>query len=310
MSDVIRHVVDSITPASAAHAEGARQRIAGAGTPILERLAMRLAAAQHRPGPRVDKRTALIVAGDHGVGDPGLAMGDDHPTIVALRAIDAGTATLSQLARSARLPLVLVDAGIREPDRAPASTIRLGHRPTHDLTREPAMTVVDASLALEAGIALVVALEAPDLLVLGAIGVGAEVSAAAILGGPLEIDDDVARAAALRERPRSPLELLAEFGGPETAVLAGAILAAASLNIPIVLDNYATGAAALVARAFAPHVPGYLIAAHGGSYVHPKMLATLGLSPIFEVGLGHGEGTGAAMIVPMCDQVAALCARE
>ena len=61
-----------------------------------------------------------------------------------------------------------------------------------------------------------------------------------------------------------------------------------------------------IAAAFAPQVTGYLVAAHRGSFTHPAILDHLGLTPAFEVGLGHGEGTGAAMVLPLLDQVAAL----
>ncbi|MDQ3369259.1 MAG: nicotinate-nucleotide--dimethylbenzimidazole phosphoribosyltransferase, partial [Myxococcota bacterium] len=105
------------------------------------------------------------------------------------------------------------------------------------------------------------------------------------------------------------LEQLAAFGGAETAVLAGLILGAASINVPVILDSYATGAAALVAVALAPAAVGYLIAAHAGAFTQRRILAHLGLIPVFEVGLGHGEGTGAAMVLPLVDQVAALAAR-
>ena len=87
------------------------------------------------------------------------------------------------------------------------------------------------------------------------------------------------------------------------------MLAAASMNVPVILDGYATGAAALVAARLAPSVAGYLIAAHAGSFTQPAILAALGLAPLFEVGLGHGEGTGAAMVLPLVDQVAAIAAR-
>ncbi len=104
----------------------------------------------------------------------------------------------------------------------------------------------------------------------------------------------------------SALELLAAFGGPETGVLAGLILAAASTHVPVVLDGYATGAAALVAAALAPHAIGYLVAAHTGSFTHPRILAHLGLHPVFDLGLGHGEGTGAAMALALIDHMAAV----
>lgn len=314
ISEVIRHVVDSISPRSLAHAEGARQRAAAAGAPdMLLRLAMRVAGAQHAPAARVARRTALIVAGDHGVGDPGLSLGADHPTISALRAITSGTAALTGVARSARLPLLLVDAGVREPAHVPSGVVQVGHRPSFDLMSEPALTVAAAAMLVEAGIALVVALEAHDVLVLGALGVGSDVCAAALSGtsgtGGADPVAEAAAALATEHARSSGLELLARFGGPDTAVLTGAILAAASLAMPVVLDSYATGAAAICAARFAPASTGYLVAAHAGTFVHPAILRQLGLTPVFDVGLGQGEGTGAAMIVPLLDQVAAITAR-
>ena len=126
---VLRHVIESITPASAAHGEGARLTIAGAGTPVLERLAIALAGAQHTARPRAARRTIVVVAGDHGVGDPGIALGAAHPTVVAARAIADGSAALAQVARASQTPIVIVDAGAREPAAMPACAIRLGARP-------------------------------------------------------------------------------------------------------------------------------------------------------------------------------------
>jgi len=318
MSDpsVLRHVIEAITPASGAHAEGARLRVAAAGTPLLERLAKAIAGAQHTPRPRTERRTIVVVAGDHGVGDPGIALGAAHPTVVAAHAIANGTAALAQVARSSRTPIVIVDAGARERAHMPLSSIALSGRPSASLLEGDAMTVVDAALGLEVGIALAISLSEPglDVLALGAIGVGTDVASAALLGAalaapPTHLGDPVAESAGALGAARAGAdgrELLAAFGGPDTAVMAGLILAAASMNIPVVLDGYATGAAALVAAALAPKVTGYLVAAHAGTFTQPRILAHLGLTPIFDVGLGHGEGTGAAMVLPLLDQVAAL----
>ena len=324
MTGVLRHVIESISPASPAHAEAARHNVAGAGAPILERLAAALGGAQHTARPRATRRTIVVCAGDHGAGDPGIALGAAHPTVIAARAIADGTAALAQVARASATPIVLVDAGVAEPAELPAAAIRLGRGPSRDLLREPAMTVVDAALALEAGIALAVSLADAglDVLAVGAIGVGADVASAALLGGaPAYRGPNDAGARAERfgagaawargvERAGDgALERLAALGGPDTAVLAGLMLGAASMTVPIVLDGYATGAAALAAAAFAPAIVGSLIAAHAGAFTHPRILAHLGLAPLFEVGLGHGEGTGAAMVLPLIDQVASLTAR-
>jgi nicotinate-nucleotide--dimethylbenzimidazole phosphoribosyltransferase len=320
VSQVLQHVIEAIGPASHANAEAVRARIAHANAPVLERLAASLAAAQHTPKPRAAKRTIAVVAGDHGCGDPGIAMGADHPTVIAARTIADGSSALCQVARSASTPIVLVDAGSREPTYMPDIAIQLGRGPSHDLMREPAMTIVDATLGLDAGIALSLSLseQSLDVLAIGAIGLGSEVASAAILSAvtgqaPDGLSDDVAEAAGIRGlalRGAGALEILATFGGSDTAVLAGLILGAASMNVPVILDSYATGAAALVADAFAPNVRGYLVAAHRGSFTHPAILEHLDLQPAFEVGLGHGEGTGAAMVLPLLDQVAALAGKR
>lgn len=319
-SGVLRHVIESISPASAAHAEAARRAVAGAGAPLIERLAAALGGAQHTARPRGARRTIVVCAGDHGAGDPGISLGAGHPTVIAARAIAEGTAALAQVARASATPIVLVDAGVVEAAEMPATAVRLGRGPSRDLLREPAMTVVDASLALEAGIALAVSLADAglDVLAVGAIGIGAEVASAALLGAalgapPAGLGDPEAEAAGARGAALADagaLERLAALGGPDTAVLAGLMLGAASMNVPIVLDGHATGAAALAAAAFAPAVAGSLIAAHAGGFTHPRILAHLGLLPVFEVGLGHGEGTGAAMVLPLIDQVTSLAMRK
>ena len=298
MSATLRHVIDSITPASAAHAEGARLKVAAVGAPMLERLAARLGGAQHTARLRTRRAIACVIA-DHGAGDPGISLGRDHPTIVAAHAIVAGSAALAAIARTSGTSVLLIDAGAAEPTHLPSSVVTLGRTPTRDLHREPAMTVVDASLALDAGIALALSLEV-DVIAVGALGLGSEVAAAAIRGALARetLDGPEAEANQLGLAfDGSPLEVLARFGGGDTAVLAGLMLAAASMNIAVLLDGAATGAAALVAAAFAPEVRGYLISAHAGS--------GLGDS-IFDVGLGHGEGSGAAMVIPLVDQCASM----
>lgn len=321
MSDprVLRHVIASILPASRVHGEEARRHVVAANAPLLERLAAALGGAQHTARPRAARRTIVVCAGDHGVGDPGVALGAAHPTVVAAHAIADGSAALAHVARAGRAPIVLVDAGAREPAEMPACAVALGRGPSRDLLAGPAMTVVDAALALEAGIALGVSLaeDGLDVIALGALGVGADVASAALLGAalgapPTGLADAVAEAAGAQGAALASagaLERLAAFGGPETGVLAGLMLGAASTHVPVILDGYATGAAALVAAALAPAVTGYLVAGHAGAFTHARILAHLGLHPIYDVGLGHGEGTGAAMILPLIDQVTALTSR-
>ncbi|HEX4455448.1 MAG TPA: nicotinate-nucleotide--dimethylbenzimidazole phosphoribosyltransferase [Kofleriaceae bacterium] len=305
MSAVIRHVIASIGNASAASAEAARSRVAGAGVPMLDRLAAALAGAQHTPRPRAERRVICVVAADHAAGDPGIDLGADHPTAVAARAIADGSAALAHLARASRTPIVVVDAGVREPAHMPAIAVRL----EQDIAQPVAQ--------LEAGIAVAISLAEGDplaLLVLGALGVGSELASAGIVGAitrvaPVGLGDREAEAIGARaaaDAPADAFELLARYGGPDLGVLAGMILGAASMNVAVVLDGHVTGTAALIATQLAPAARGYLVAAHRGGLTMPSALAHLELEPIFEVGLGHGEGAGGAMIVPLVDQVASL----
>jgi nicotinate-nucleotide--dimethylbenzimidazole phosphoribosyltransferase len=317
---VLDHVVASISAASEAQAHGARTRLGAAEPGSLADLAIRLAAARHAPAPRTARKVVAVVLGEHGCADPGVDLGDGHPAVVAARAIDAGTAALVDAARAASARVVVIDGGLAARARLPGSVVRLG--PGHgaaDVTREPAMTVVDALLAIQAGIALGTSLadDGLDVLALGHVAPGAEVASAALValltGDPVDAvavradRDDVAAAVALHTIATSPLEILAAAGGPDLALLVGLILAAASTDVPVVLEDHGTSAAALVAARLAPAVAGYLVASHGGTRpAHRRALAALGVTPLFAMGLGSGEGTGAALALGLVDGAARL----
>ncbi len=305
---VLEHLCASISPPSDAQALGARLRLgaghdAAADPGSLAELAMRLAAARHTPSPRTDRKRIVVVLGDHGCADPGVDLGDSHPAVVAARAFEAGTTALAAAARQAGAPLLVVDAGLTTATTLPASVIRLSSgRGAADITREPAMTIVDTLLALQAGVALATSLadDGLDLLALGHLAPGAEVASAALVAhlAPAALDEvaapadhaDVAAALALLGPGADALEALATVGGPDLALLTGLILTAASMNVPVVLEDHGTSAAALVATRLAPATAGYLIAAHGGTRPsHRRALAALGLAPLFSLGLGSGE---------------------
>lgn len=315
--ETLASVIASIVPASATHAANAQRRVASilgpkSGSPLnpaaevavpspgphmIEWLAHRLAGAQHTERPTAKQRFVVVVAGDHGCANP-CTSGDQHPTVVAAKSIADGAAALARVARMSETSIILVNAGVSAPAHLPHTAISLGYGQSGDLTQGPAMTLSDANRALEAGIALSVSLSehAVRLLAVGAIGVGADTASTALLNAI------VGRTPA----PGTGAQLLAEFGGPETGVLAGLMLGAASMRVPVILDSYATGAAALVAATIAPAATGYLVAAHRGSHSMPGILAHLGLTPLLGVGMGDGDGTGAAMVIPLADQVTTL----
>jgi nicotinate-nucleotide--dimethylbenzimidazole phosphoribosyltransferase len=316
---VIDHVIEAITPVSEAQAAAVRMALGPGAAGSLGDLAARLAAARHAPRPRVDRKVVVVCAGDHGEAEPGIELGALHPTVVAAETLTRGDAALARVAANAGARVLVLDCGTTGAAYMPSAVVQVGRGPSADVTAGPARTMVDAILGIESGIAVALALadEGLDVLALGRIGLGGEVSSAALVAAATRagVDqvapeaDAVAVAAALAANtPLGPgIERIAALGGPETAVLVGLILAAASMNVPVVLDDHATSAAALAAAALAPALPGYLVAAHGGTLpAHRRALAALGLAPLFELGLARGEGTGAAMALPLIDGAAQL----
>jgi nicotinate-nucleotide--dimethylbenzimidazole phosphoribosyltransferase len=323
--EVLDHILASVTEVSgaqrAAAEERLRRRVPDAdGLGKLVGIASWLAAARHAPRPSVARRKALIVAADHGVADPGVDLGEHAPTVVALRHVAAGKAAVCAAARSADAGMVVIDAGVRGGERHDLGRGTLGFRVgdgTPSIADRPAMTPPSALAALTTGIAVLFSMadDGLDLLALGQIGPGAQpvsgAVVAALAGAPLEAfgEDAALIGRALEANPvvgGSALEVLGAVGGYDLGVLAGAILGAASIHIPIVLDDHMTWAAALIAARLQPAAAGYLVAAHAGgaSAGHRRALAALELAPIFDLGLAHGEGTGALLAVPLIDAAA------
>jgi nicotinate-nucleotide--dimethylbenzimidazole phosphoribosyltransferase len=313
MSDALDHVIASILPPSAAMAAQARARGGD--------LAGWLAGARHTPRPTADRKIVLVVAADHGVADPGISMGAGHPTVIALAALDGGEAALCKIARTAGASLLLVDAGVSEPAHLPRAVLGVSPgRGSDDLASGAALSVVDVGMALDAGVALATALteERLDVLALGAVGLGGDAAAAAVIaaltGGdaelaPADLRAQVAAGLALLPPGATPAGVLAAVGGRDIAVLAGVILAAAAMHVAVLVDGAVTTAAALVAARLAPNATGYVCAAHaGGGAAAAAARRALGLTPIVAAGLGHGEGAGAAMALPLIASAAAALA--
>ena len=202
---------------------------------------------------------------------------------------------------------------------------------TRDMTIAPAMTRDEAVAAIEVGRRVVAeAVDGgADLIAIGEMGIGNTTAASAIVaaltgrpaadvtGRGTGVDDPglerkvaaIETALALhRPDPGDPIGVLAAIGGLEIAGLVGAILAGSADRIPIVLDGFITGAAALVAAGLAPNLPERLIAAHRSVEPgHGVVLDRLGLAPILQLDLRLGEGSGAALAIPIIRAAARIC---
>jgi nicotinate-nucleotide--dimethylbenzimidazole phosphoribosyltransferase len=288
----------------------------------LEDLAVQVAVACGTATPGYLRPAIVVAAADHGVAVHGVSAYPQEVTQQMLATFASGGAAICVLAREAGAELVVVDAGVLEPVDDPAVRqvrIRAG---TADFTAGPAMTRADALAALEAGTELARELDA-GIVALGDMGIGNTTSAAALtaalLGLPPEevcgrgtgVDDeglrrkvDVVRRALARHLVDEPLDVLAAVGGLEIAFLVGVAIGAGG---PVVLDGFITAAAALVAVRLTPELRGRLIASHRSPEPgHSLVLADLGLEPLLDLGLRLGEGSGAALALPLVQSALAI----
>ena len=291
----------------------------------LEDLSVRLAGlAGSCPPPLPEPAAIAVFAGDHGVHAQGVTPWPQEVTAQMVANFVAGGAVINAFARQVGASLMVVDVGVAIPlhggDTLLDANIRRG---TRDLAVEPAMTLDEARAALEVGISVAGALVdgGARCLITGDMGIANTTPAAALLaaftgadaaavtGRGTGIDDEtharkvaVVAGALVRHAPdpRQPLATLAALGGLEHAALAGFILGAAERRVPVIIDGVIAGAAAVVAAAFAPDSVVAMVAGHRS--VEPGAavaLAHLGLTPLLELGMRLGEGSGAALALPI-----------
>ena len=296
----------------------------------VEQLAAQLAAVRRTVELEPLRPTIVVAAGDHGVAAEGVSAYPQEVTRQMLANFASGGAAICVLARSLGAGLHVVDAGVVEPYEHPAiRSLRLGAG-TANAALGPAMSRETAADAIARGAELATELTSSgaNVLALGDMGIGnttaASALACALLGRePAEmcgpgtgldargVEHKVAvverMLAANRTSADDPLGTLAAVGGFEIGLLAGVALGAAAAGAVVVLDGFITGAAALVAARLEPALGGYLVASHRSPEPgHRAVLDALGLEPLLELGLRLGEGSGAALALPLLDAARAI----
>jgi nicotinate-nucleotide--dimethylbenzimidazole phosphoribosyltransferase len=300
----------------------------------LEDLVCQLAAVHGHVSPLPRPEKAIVVMGaDHGVAAEGVSAYPQEVTGQMLLNFARGGAAINVLARQAGARVVVVDMGTAHPPppRPEIRVQRIGAG-TANFTRGPAMTRAQALEALAAGATLAEALarDGVGLIGIGDMGIGnttaSSALAAVFTGAPPEevtgrgtgIDDEtfrrkvdvIRRGLALnRPDPNDAVDALAKVGGFEIAGLAGVVLGAAAARLPVVVDGFIAGAAALAAVRLAPRTGGYLIASHRSVEAgHRLVLQALGAKPLLDLDLRLGEGTGAALAMMLVDAALAIAA--
>ncbi len=270
-----------------------------------------------------------VFAGDHGVHAQGVTPWPQEVTAQMVANFLASGAVVNAIAAQAGAEVCVVDVGvIAEFPPAPGLLPRKVRRGTADMTTGPAMSGDEARAAIEVGIETARELVAAGnrCLVTGDMGIANTTASAALVsvftgadpsavtGRGTGVDDetwarkvDVVRRALARHRPdpADPMGALATVGGLEHAALAGFLVGAAALRVPVVLDGLIACAAALAAHALAPDVVHCMVAGHLSTEPGARRaLATLNLRPLLDLELRLGEGSGGALALPIVQSAA------
>ena len=286
----------------------------------LEELAVWAAGVTGQPTPVLGRKIIVTAAADHGIARRGVSAYPSDVTAQMVRNFLAGGAAVSVLARCVGARVLVVDAGVAV-DLAPARGLlaRRAGAGTSDFSVGPAMGREQALFCLASGVrvAAAQARRGSGALATGDMGIGNTTAGAAVIaaltgvppsavtGRGTGIDDTAwRRKVRLIERalevndpdPADAVDVLAKVGGFEMGFLAGVILGAASRRWPVVLDGLASGASALLACRLAPQVRDYLMASHLSTEPgHRVALEHLDLTPLLDLKMRLGEGTGAAL---------------
>ncbi len=293
----------------------------------LENLAVQFAGWQDCSDPHIDNVQIRIFAGDHGVVAEGVSAFPQAVTVQMIENFANGGAAIAVLARHCNADFSVINMGTATPGPDMAGVVDVQLAPgTANFCIEPAMSEAQVRRALECGAEHAPA--AGDLFIGGEMGIGNTSAAAALTSALLDlpaattvgrgtgVDDKglalkcnaVERALKLHVSSAiSAFEILRCLGGLEIAALTGAYIACAQRGIPVLVDGYICTAAALLACRFNPGVRAWMLFAHQSAEPgHRHLLHALGAAPLLDFGMRLGEGSGAAIAVPLLQSACRL----
>lgn len=292
----------------------------------LEELAVKLAGIYRTPRPSIPAKAAILMAADHGVVAEGVSAFPQEVTLQMVSNFAAGGAAMNVFCRLTGTELYVVDVGVAQDlPELPGVIKRKVAYGTKNFARGPAMLETEALDAMAVGmeIAELAIANGARLMVTGEMGIGNTTPSTAIAAvySQLPLEQLLGRGAGADEHrlalklqalkkglainqpdPADPLDVLTKVGGLEIAALAGVFLAGARASVPVLVDGLISAAAAIIAIKLEPLTGQYLIAGHRSKEpAHGIMLDILGLKPLLDLELCLGEGTGAALALPLID---------
>lgn len=292
----------------------------------LEEFARRVVAISGQTTPDLAKKVIFTFAGDHGVVEEGVSAFPKEVTPQMVFNFLQGGAGVNVLARQAGAEVRVVDVGVDYNfENCPGLIHRKVAHGTRNLAKGPAMTRAEALAALAVGIELADQCKQDGLGLVGTgeMGIGNTTPSSAIIAaiGGFSPEQVTHRGTGINDQalqvkvnaikqgllvnqpdPADPLDVLTKVGGLEIAAIAGLVLGCAANRIPVVIDGFISTAGALIASELHPNVREYLFAAHESVEVgHRFMLERIGVRPMLNLDLRLGEGTGAALAMPLIE---------
>jgi nicotinate-nucleotide--dimethylbenzimidazole phosphoribosyltransferase len=315
-------IVPTANPALAAQLDDAiNQKTKPLGSlGVLEQLAKQLGLVQNTISGSITEPAIVVFAGDHGVVAEGVSAYPQDVTWQMVENFLTQGAAINVFARQNGCALHVVDAGVAHEFGARAGLVdrKLAHG-TRNFAREAAMSVQQCAEAMERGAAFVADLPG-NVIGFGEMGIGNTTAAAALMhkltgipvadcvgagtgltpDGVLRKQRVIEAAVQLHGGVEDPAAVLATFGGFEIAMMVGAMLKAAERRKLLLIDGFIVTSALLVAARIAPAILDYCVFAHCSDEAgHRRMLDALGARPLLQLGLRLGEGTGAALALPL-----------
>ncbi len=292
----------------------------------LEEFARRLVAISGQHLPDLSKKVIFTFAGDHGVVEEGVSAFPKEVTPQMVFNFLLGGAGVNVLARHAGAEVRVVDVGVDfDFANCPGLIHRKVSHGTANLAKGPAMTREQCLAAITVGLDLAdqCVTEGVGLVGTGEMGIGNTTPSSALIAAisGLSPEQVTHRGTGINDQalqvkikaisqglsincpdPTDPLDVLTKLGGLEIAAITGLVLGCAANRIPVVVDGFISTAGALIASELNPHVKEYLFAAHESVEIgHRFMLERIGVRPILNLDLRLGEGTGAALAMPLLE---------
>lgn len=293
----------------------------------LEKHIIRIAGITGDPDVKIEEKALIVMCADNGVVEEGVTQTGQEVTAIVAENFLSGETSAAIMCKKAGARILPIDIGMAGKTKVPDYKVACG---TRNFAKEPAMTREQALQSILTGVRIVEEQKRAgvELLATGEMGIGNTTTSSAVLAALLQIDPEkvtgrgagltsaglsrkiqVIRQALALHKPdaNDPVDVLAKVGGFDIGGLAGVYLGAAKMRLPVLIDGFISGTAALLACRLCPEAKEYMIASHKSK--EPGMqilLKALGLSASLDCDMCLGEGTGAVAFFPVLDMAAAV----